>query len=53
MVEARDRRGRLAAWLVPLLLAVAIPSLALICFGERNRPASLEAEAVVIVPLDQ
>jgi hypothetical protein len=30
-----------------------LEELRLICFGERNRPASLEAEAVVIVPLDR
>lgn len=30
-----------------------LEELRLIGFGERNRPASQEAEAVVIVPLDR
>ena len=42
-----------ASWRADRLWRRGLEELRLICFGERNRPASLEAEAVVIVPLDR
>ena len=61
VVERGDRRGRLAGGWPPLLLALATPGLAQegpLTFagsgcGATCRAGTLEAEAVVIVPLDR
>ncbi len=42
-----------ASWRADRVWRRGLEELRLICFGQRNRPASLEAEAVVIVPLDR
>lgn len=42
-----------ASWRADRVCRRGLEELRLICFGQRNRPASLEAEAVVIVPLDR
>jgi uridine kinase len=42
-----------ASWRADRVWRRGLEELRLICFGERNRPASLQAEGVVIVPLDR
>lgn len=42
-----------ASWRADRLWSRGAEELRLICFGERNRPASLQAEAVVITPIDR
>jgi uridine kinase len=42
-----------ASWRSDRVWRRGLEELRLICFGERDRPASLQAEGVVIVPLDR
>ena len=42
-----------ASWRADRLWSRGAEELRLICFGERNRPASLQAEAVVFTPIDR
>ena len=42
-----------ASWRADRVWRRGLEELRLICFGERDRPASLQAEGVVIIPLDR